>query len=83
MVADKVEIDTLSYKNDAKAVKWVCDGGIEYEIGEGKKPTRGTIITLHVGEEGKEFLNSWKLKEILAKYCYFMPTEIYFEDVEE
>ena len=64
MVADKVEIDTLSYKNDAKAVKWVCDGGIEYEIGEGKKPTRGTIITLHVGEEGKEFLNSWKLKEI-------------------
>ena len=83
MVADKVEIDTLSYKKDAKAVKWVCDGGIEYEIGEGKKPTRGTIITLHVGEEGKEFLNSWKLKEILAKYCYFMPTEIYFEDVEE
>ena len=69
MVADKVEIDTLSYKKDAKAVKWVCDGGIEYEIGEGKKPTRGTIITLHVGEEGKEFLNSWKLKEILAKYC--------------
>lgn len=83
MVADKVEIDTLSYKKDAKAVKWVCDGGIEYEIDEGKKPTRGTIITLHVGEEGKEFLNSWKLKEILAKYCYFMPTEIYFEDVEE
>lgn len=83
MVADKVEIDTLSYKKYAKAVKWVCDGGIEYEIGEGKKPTRGTIITLHVGEEGKEFLNSWKLKEILAKYCYFMPTEIYFEDVEE
>lgn len=83
MVADRVEIDTLSYKKDAKAVKWVCDGGIEYEIGEGKKPTRGTIITLHVGEEGKEFLNSWKLKEILAKYCYFMPTEIYFEDVEE
>lgn len=83
MVADKVEIDTLSYKKDAKAVKWVCDGGIEYEIGDGKKPTRGTIITLHVGEEGKEFLNSWKLKEILAKYCYFMPTEIYFEDVEE
>lgn len=83
MVADKVEIDTLSYKNDAKAVKWVCDGGIEYEIGESKKPTRGTIITLHVGEEGKEFLNSWKLKEILAKYCYFMPTEIYFEDLEE
>ena len=83
MVADKVEIDTLSYKKDAKAVKWVCDGGIEYEIGDVKKPTRGTIITLHVGEEGKEFLNSWKLKEILAKYCYFMPTEIYFEDVEE
>lgn len=83
MVADKVEIDSLSYAEGAKAAKWICDGGIEYEIGEGERTERGTTITLHINEDSKEFLNGWKLKEILAKYCYFMPTEIYFEDVQE
>ncbi len=80
MVADKVEIDSKSYIPDAPAAKWICDGGVEYEIGEGDKVDRGTVVTLHIGDESKEFLNGWKLKEILAKYCYFMPIEIYFEE---
>jgi molecular chaperone HtpG len=83
MVADKVQIDSKSYKTDAPAARWICDGGIEYEMGESDKAERGTEITLFIGEDGKDFLDKWKLKEVLGKYCYFMPTEIYFEDVEE
>ncbi len=83
MVADKVQIDSLSYKDGATAAKWICDGGIEFEIGESDYDKRGTVITLYIGEDGKEFLNPFKIKEVLAKYCYFMPIEIYFEDVEE
>jgi molecular chaperone HtpG len=83
MVAERVEIDSLSYAKDAKAANWVCDGGIEYELGDSDRAERGTTVTLHIGEEGKDFLNGWKLKEILAKYCYFMPIEIYFEDAQE
>ncbi len=82
MVADKVMIDTLSYKEGATPAKWICDGGIEYEIGESDRTERGTTITLFVGEEGKDFLNAFKLREILNKYCYFMPIEIFFEDIE-
>lgn len=83
MVADKVQIDSLSYKEGAEAAKWICDGGIEYEIGESDRAERGTTITLYVSEESKEFLNAFKLREILTKYCYFMPIEIYFEDLEQ
>ncbi len=83
MVAEKVMIETLSYKDGAKSAKWICDGGIEYEIGEGNRTERGTTITLFVGEDGKDFLNAFKIKEILQKYCYFMPIEIYFEDIQE
>ena len=83
MVAEKVMIETLSYKENAESAKWICDGGIEYEIGKGDRKERGTTITLFVSEDGKEFLNAFKLKEILNKYCYFMPIEIYFEDVEQ
>ncbi len=82
MVADKVMIDTLSYKEGASPAKWICDGGIEYEIGESDRTERGTTITLFVGEEGADFLNAFKLREILNKYCYFMPIEIFFEDLE-
>ncbi len=82
MVADKVMIDSLSYKDGACPAKWICDGGIEYEIGQGDRTNRGTTITLFVGEEGKDFLNAFKLREILNKYCYFMPIEIFFEDLE-
>ena len=82
MVADKVMIDTLSYKEGASPAKWICDGGIEYEIGKSDRTERGTTITLFVGEEGADFLNAFKLREILNKYCYFMPIEIFFEDLE-
>ena len=83
MVSDKVRIDSLSYKEGAEPACWICDGGIEYEMGEGDINERGTIITLYVNEESKDFLNAYKLREVLTKYCYFMPIEIYFEDLEE
>ena len=83
MVADLVEIDSLSYKKDAQSAKWTCDGGVEYELGPSDRTERGTTITLHINEESKDFLNSWKLREVLAKYCYFMPVEIYLEDAKQ
>jgi molecular chaperone HtpG len=83
MVADKVQIDSKSYKAGESAARWICDGGIEYEMGESDRTERGTQITLYIGEDGKDFLDKWKLKEVLAKYCYFMPVEIYFEDVAD
>jgi len=83
MVADKVMIDSLSYKDGAVASKWVCDGGIEFEMDDSDYNERGTVVTLYISEDAKEFLSPFKIKEVLAKYCYFMPVEIYFEDVEE
>lgn len=83
MVAEKVQIDSKSYQADTESAKWLCDGGIEYEMDSSDKLERGTTITLYVTEESKEFLNGWKLKEILAKYCSFMPIEIYFEDASK
>ena len=83
MVADTVEIDSLSYKEGAEAAHWKCDGGIEYEMDSSNRSERGTTIILHINEDSKDFLDKWKLKEIIEKYCYFMPIEIYFEDVEE
>ena len=83
MVADKVQIDSKSYIADAESAKWVCDGGIEYEMDTSDRLDRGTTVTLYVSDDNKEFLNGWKLKEILAKYCAFMPVEIYFEDASK
>ncbi len=83
MIAETVEIDTLSYKDGSTPVKWVCNGGIEYELTEGSRSTNGTTITLNVNEESEEFLNEFKLKEILNKYCSFMPVDIYFEDLNK
>ncbi len=83
MVADTVEIDSLSYRKDAAAAKWSCDGGIEYEMDEGSRLQRGTTITMHISEDNKEFLDAWKLREIIHKYCEFMPVNIYFEDAEK
>jgi molecular chaperone HtpG len=82
MVSDKVQIDTLSYKNEAEPVKWVCaEGGTEYEISTSEeKTTRGTTITLYINEESTEFLEEYKIREIIKKYCSFLPTEIYLED---
>ncbi len=81
MVADKVEIDTLSYEEGAKAAKWSCEGGIDYEMEQSNRTTRGTTITLFLGEDGKEFLDEAPLYQALTKYCSFMPVEIYMDVV--
>ena len=77
MVADKVTIDTLSFKEGAKAVHWECDGGTQYTIGDGSKTTVGTEITLYLNEESVEFANEYRTREVLDKYCSFMPVEIF------
>jgi len=77
MVADEVHIDTLSYKDGAKAVHWECDGGTEYEMEDGDKDEVGTTITLFLNEDCLEFCNEYKAREVIKKYCSFMPTEIY------
>ncbi|WP_273325686.1 molecular chaperone HtpG [Vallitalea guaymasensis] len=77
MVAEKVTIDTLSYKEGAKAVRWVSDGGNEYEMSDSDRTERGTKITLSIGEDGKDFLNEWTVKSTIQKYCSLMPIEIY------
>ncbi len=77
MVADEVHIDTLSYKEGAKAVHWECDGGTEFTMEDGDKSSVGTTITLFLNEDCLEFCNEYKAREVLKKYCSFMPTEIY------
>ena len=85
MVADKVTIDTLSYKEGAVPVHWECDGGTEFSMEDGDRMERGTEITLYLNEDSFEFSNEYRVREVLEKYCSFMPVEIYFtnEDAEE
>ena len=78
MVADKVTIDTLSYKEDAEPVHWESDGGLTYEMSDGNRDTRGTVITLYLSEDSLEFANEYMVKEVINKYCSFMPVEIYY-----
>ncbi len=78
MVADKVEIDTLSYQPGAESAKWISDGNIEFEITDGTRTERGTTITLYIGDDGKEFLEYSLMYDTLRKYCSFMPVEIFF-----
>ena len=77
MVADEVTIDTLSYKEGATAVHWSCDGGTEFDMEVGTKDTVGTEITLYLNEDCLEFANEYRAREVIEKYCSFMPTEIY------
>ena len=77
MVADEVHIDTLSYKEGATPVHWTCDGGTEYDMQEGNKTTVGTEITLFLNDESTEFSNEYRMREIIEKYCSFMPVNIY------
>ena len=83
MVSDKVTIDTLSYKKDAKPVHWECDGGSEFDMEDGDWDQVGTKITLYLNEDCLEFCNEYKAKEVIKKYCSFMPTEIYVSKAEE
>lgn len=78
MVADRVTIDTLSFKEGSKAVHWECDGGTEYDMSDSDKTTVGTEITLYLNEDSYEFANEYKAKEVIDKYCSFMPVPIYF-----
>ena len=77
MVADEVHIDTLSYKEGAKPVHWVSEGGTEYEMEEGTKETVGSEMTLYLNEDSVEFSNEYRIREVLEKYCSFMPVEIF------
>ncbi len=83
MVSDKVEIITKSHQEGAEAARWECDGSTEFKIAPTKKKERGTQVILHIAEDSEEFLDEWKLKGILDKYCKFLPVEIQFGTVEE
>ncbi len=78
MVADQVEIQTLSFQDGAEPARWICDGSTEFEISTGTRSTRGSDIILHVNKESKEFLNKAKLGDILDKYCKFLPVPVQF-----
>jgi len=77
MVADQVTIDTLSYKEGATAVHWTCDGGTEFDMADGTKEGIGTEITLYLNEESVQFANEYRAREVIEKYCSFMPTPIF------
>ena len=81
MVADEVQIDTLSYKEGAAAVHWVSEGGTEYEMQEGNRTEVGTEITLYLNEDSLAFANEYRAREVLEKYCSFMPVEIFLSKV--
>lgn len=83
MVADTVEIDSLSYRKDAVAAKWRCNGGIDYEMEAGERTERGTTITLFIGADGEEFLNEATLYAAMRKYCAFMPVPIFVDVLKE
>ena len=83
MVAEEVHIDTLSYKEGAAPVHWTCDGGTEYDMEEGSKNTVGTEITLFLNEESVQFSNEYRVREVIEKYCSFMPVEIFLSKENE
>ena len=80
MVSDKVEVFTKSYKDQAKAVRWECDGSPEYSIEETDKAERGTEIVMHLNEDSKEFLDAYKVKQTLERFCKFLPVPVFFEE---
>ena len=81
MVADQVRIDTKSFQKDAPAVSWVSEDGMDYEISDSDRTTRGTTITITLSEEAKKFLDADKIRGILKKYCSFMPFDLYYNDI--
>ena len=82
MVSDSVVIDSLSYKDGATAARWECDGSMEFDMTEGTRTKRGTDIILNIAEDSTEFLEEFKVREILHKYCAFLPVEVYFKNAE-
>ena len=83
MVADKVTIDTKSYKEGAKAVHWESEGGTEFAMTDGNRELNGTTITLYLNEDSAEFANEYRAREVIEKYCAFMPVPIYLEDASK
>ena len=83
MVSEKVEVVTKSFKEGAAAVRWICDGSPEFTLEPAEKELRGTDIILHINEESTEFLDAYKVKSILEKFCKFLPVPVYFKDVNE
>ena len=83
MVSSKVEIDSLSYQKDAKAVRWVSEDGMEYDIEDSDRTEQGTSVVLYINEADKEFLDKWTVSSTLEKYCAFMPVEIYLDEVKK
>ncbi|WP_347006665.1 molecular chaperone HtpG [Coprococcus eutactus] len=82
MVADKVTIETKSYKGDEDAVYWECKDGLEYSMKKSLRTERGTTITLYLNEDSYEFANEYRIKEVIDKYCSFMPVEIYYTNAD-
>ena len=82
MVADKVTIETRSYKEDEDAVFWECENGTDYKMKKSMKSDRGTVITLYLNEDSTEFANEYRIKEVIEKYCSFMPVDIYFTNAD-
>ena len=83
MIADKVEIDTLSFRDGAQAVHWESEDGMAFTMTEGQRAARGTTITLHVNDAEEEFLNVWRVREVLERYCSFMAFPIYLDEIKE
>ena len=83
MPSASVQIDSLSYIEGAKPAKWFCDGSMEYELTEGERSERGTTITLFIADDSKEFLEEFTVRQILNKYCSFLPVEVYLNVVKE
>jgi molecular chaperone HtpG len=83
MVSKKVEIVTLSYQEGAEATRWICDGSTEFELSKGKRKEVGTDVILHIDDDNLDFLEDHKIREILNKYCKFLPTPIVFGEKEE
>ncbi len=83
MVADRVTIDTLSYREGATAVHWESESGMDFEMSDGDKAERGTTITLYLNEDSYEFSNEYRAKEVIEKYCSFMPIPIYFSNANK
>lgn len=82
MIADKVTIDTLSFREGAQPVRWESEDGMAFTMSEGSRTTRGTTITLHVSDAEEEFLNGWRVREVLNRYCSFMAVPIYLEEIK-
>lgn len=83
MVSEQVEVFSKSYKEEAPAVRWECDGSPEFTLEETEKAERGTSIVMHLNSESEEFLDAWKVKAVLEKFCKFLPVPIYFHDANE